>query len=107
VTSVELLLPLLHNSKALPMSKIFSERINISDVVKRGIKNWPVWEKEPSRYEWSYDCDEECYIIEGEFSIESEEGTFHYKAGDFITFKEGFRCVWDIRHDVVMHYNFK
>ena len=89
------------------MAKIISEKLNLTEVVKRGIKNWPLWEKEPSHYEWIYDCDEECYIIEGDFNIETDEGTFHFMTGDFITFKDGLHCVWDIRRDVVMHYNFK
>ena len=89
------------------MAKVITERLSISEIVKRGIKNWPIWEKEPSRYDWNYDCDEECYIIEGDFNIETDEGNYHLKTGDFITFKEGLRCVWDIRRDVVMHYNFK
>jgi uncharacterized cupin superfamily protein len=89
------------------MLKIISERLTLSEIVHKGIKTWPIWEKEPSRYNWSYDCDEECYIIEGDFNIETDDGTFHFKSGDFITFKEGLYCVWDIRRDVVMHYNFR
>jgi uncharacterized cupin superfamily protein len=89
------------------MSKVIIEKLNATEVVRRGIKHWPIWEREPSRFEWSYDCDEECYIIEGDFTIETDEGSYNCKTGDFVTFKEGLRCVWDIRRDVVKHYNFK
>jgi uncharacterized cupin superfamily protein len=50
--------------------------------------------------------DEECYILEGEFDVETEEGTVHVKPGDFVTFKDGLKCTWDIKKPVKKHYNF-
>ena len=82
------------------------EKITPDDVRNRGIDQWPIWAKEPSRFEWSYQGDEECYIIEGEFSVETEEGTFSMKAGDFVTFKDGLQCIWDISLPVKKYYNF-
>ena len=89
------------------MSKIIIEKLSPEEVSKRGIDNWPIWTKEMSRFDWQYDGDEECLILEGEVDVETEEGNFKIKAGDFVTFKDGLKCVWDIKKDIRKHYNFK
>lgn len=89
------------------MKKVIVENLSESDIKKRGIRDWPIWEKEVSRFDWKYSGDEECLILEGEFDVETSEGTFHLKPGDFITFKDGLACTWDIRKQVKKHYNFK
>lgn len=89
------------------MSKVIIERLPESEISKRGIRNWPVWEKEISRFPATYDEEEECLIIEGEFLIETPKGDFVVKQGDFITFKVGLKCIWDIRKPVKKYYNFK
>jgi uncharacterized cupin superfamily protein len=88
------------------MTKVIIEEMTMEDVRKKGIDQWPVWTKEPSRFDWSYQGDEECYIIEGEFTVETDEGDFSVKPGDFVTFKDGLECVWDIKLPVKKYYNF-
>ena len=88
------------------MAKVIIEEMTMEDVRKKGIDQWPVWTKEPSRFDWSYQGDEECYIIEGEFTVETDEGDFSVKPGDFVTFKDGLECVWDIKLPVKKYYNF-
>jgi hypothetical protein len=29
------------------------------------------------------------------------------KAGDFVTFKQGLKCVWNVKKPISNHYNFK
>lgn len=70
-------------------------------------ESWPIWEKEVSRFDWVYEGDEECLILEGEFSVETADEVYHIKAGDFVTFPDGLKCVWDIKVPVRKHYNFK
>ena len=70
-------------------------------------KSWPVWEKEVSRFDWVYEGEEECLILEGEFSVETADEVYSIKAGDFVTFPDGLKCVWDIKVPVRKHYNFK
>lgn len=89
------------------MSKVIIKKLSEKEITDRQIKSWPVWTKEISRFEWEYDCDEECLILEGTFHIETAEGNFIVKAGDFITFKKGLKCVWDIKAPVKKHYNFE
>jgi len=75
------------------MKKILIEKLSGSEIEKRGVSNWPVWEKERSRFDWEYSGDEECLILEGEVIVESSEGNVLIRKGDFVTFKEGLKCV--------------
>ena len=88
------------------MEKVIIKQLNPDKLKNSGVFSWPIWEKEISRFDWTYSFDEECYIIEGEFDVETDEGTFHLKAGDFVTFKKGLKCVWNIKKPVKKHYNF-
>jgi hypothetical protein len=67
--------------------------------------NWPIWEKEPSRFNWSYDVQEVCYLLEGKVRVEPEGGEpVEFGAGDLVTFPPGLSCVWDISQKVRKHY---
>ena len=88
------------------MPKIVVCKLSEEEIQQRGIRNWPIWEKEISRFEWTYDADEECLILEGRFNVETNEGGFSFGTGDFITFPKGMSCIWDIKENVRKHYNF-
>jgi len=88
------------------MRKIIIEKLSEQEVAKRGIHNWPIWEKEVSKFPWTYDGKEECLIIEGEFTVETDEGNFDVVPGDFVSFAPGLSCVWDIKKPVKKYYNF-
>ena len=49
------------------------QRLGQGKLKKMGVFAWPIWTKEVSRFDWSYDCVEECYILEGEVVVESDE----------------------------------
>jgi uncharacterized cupin superfamily protein len=84
------------------------EKINPDELTKRGIKDWPIWEKEVSRFNWHYDSIEECYLLEGKVTVESKDGKkVNFGKGDFVTFPKGLSCVWEVREPVRKHYNFK
>lgn len=89
------------------MKKVIIEYLSPEEIKRRGIKSWPIWEKEVSRFDWEYNGDEECLILEGKVKVETEEGEYDIKAGDFVTFKDGLKCVWDISQGIKKHYNFK
>jgi len=72
-----------------------------------GVSAWPVWEKEVSTFPWEYDCEEVCYLLEGEVVVTPEGGTpVTLRAGDLVTFPAGMRCTWEIRAPVRKHYHF-
>ena len=84
------------------------QRLGQGKLKKMGVFAWPIWTKEVSRFDWSYDCVEECYILEGEVVVEFKDGKkVSFGKGDFVTFPQGLSCVWDIKKPVSKHYNFK
>lgn len=80
-----------------------------ADELKRiGVFDWPIWEKEVSRFPWSYDTIEECYFLEGEVTVETKDGkVVSFGKGDFVSFPKGLSCSWNIKKPVRKHYNFK
>jgi len=88
------------------MGKVIVKRLTPEEVAQRGIRSWPVWTKEVSRFDWTYDGMEECLFLEGEVIIETKEGSFPIHPGDFVVFEKDLECIWDIRKPVKKHYNF-
>lgn len=70
-----------------------------------GVKNWPIWEKEVSTFDWYYDTNETFYVIEGEVEVELDDGTkVSFGAGDLVTFSEGVKCTWHVKKPIRKHY---
>jgi uncharacterized cupin superfamily protein len=89
------------------MPTVIIEKPDLQQLTDRKVFHWPVWEKDPSRFDWEYEGTEECYILEGEVIVETDHGMFTIKAGDFVTFEDGLKCSWDIKKSVRKHYNFR
>ncbi len=88
--------------------KVEIEKLSEEQIEKRGIKSWPIWEKEVSRFDWYYDFTEECYLLEGKVIVETKDDEkYEFGKGDFVTFPKGLSCVWDIKEAVKKHYNFR
>ena len=88
--------------------KIEVEKPTEEELKSRDVSSWPIWEKEVSRFDWHYDSTEECYLLEGEVVVETEDGeSVRFGEGDFVTFPEGLSCVWDVKQPVKKHYNFR
>ncbi|MFQ5952235.1 MAG: cupin domain-containing protein [Candidatus Omnitrophota bacterium] len=89
------------------MGKITIEKPDSGKLEKLGVNSWPIWEKEVSRFDWSYDEQETCYILEGNARVEPEEGEpVEFGVGDLVTFPKGMNCVWEIRNPIRKHYKF-
>ncbi|AZR82201.1 MULTISPECIES: cupin domain-containing protein [Piscirickettsiaceae] len=72
-----------------------------------GVMQWPIWEKEVSNFPWHYDEREICYLLEGEVTVTTENGTqYHIKTGDLVTFRRGLNCYWAVEKPVRKHYQF-
>jgi uncharacterized cupin superfamily protein len=84
------------------------EKLSKEELKKRGVFSWPIWEKEKSNFDWYYDETEECYFLEGEVEVKTEDGKIvKFGKGDFVTFPKGLSCNWNIIKPVRKHYNFK
>ena len=88
------------------MSKVIIQKLSHQEIAERQIEQWPIWEKEVSRFEHEYDGDEECLFLEGEVVIETAEENYSIVPGDFVIFQDGLHCTWDVRKPVKKHYNF-
>jgi len=77
-----------------------------NELENSGILNWPVWECEPSTFDWTYSEKETCYLLEGEVIVKTDEETVHFKAGDIVVFPAGLSCVWEVIQPVRKHYQF-
>lgn len=84
------------------------QKLTQEQLKKIGVFGWPIWEKEVSRFPWSYDSIEECYFLEGEVTVETKDGkAVNFGNGDFVSFPKGLSCTWNIKKPVRKHYNFK
>lgn len=84
------------------------QKLTPDELKKIGVFNWPIWEKEASRFPWSYDSIEECYFLEGDVTVETKDGKrVSFSKGDFVTFPKGLSCTWIIKKPVRKHYNFR
>lgn len=84
------------------------DKLSEDEARQRGIEDWPIWEKEASRFDWFYGDTEECYILQGKVAIETKDGKkVEFGKGDFVTFPKGLSCTWEIKEHVRKHYNFK
>jgi len=82
------------------------EQLDDNELEKRNVKSWPIWAKEASRFDWTYDSQEECYFLEGAVTVQTPEGDLALKKGDFVTFPKGLSCVWEVSQPVKKHYRF-
>lgn len=79
------------------------QRLNQLSVLR-----WPVWQKQVSKFPWTYDSQETCYFLSGEVIVTPDGGEpVRMGKGDLVTFPSGMSCVWEILSDVKKHYQFE
>jgi len=88
------------------MAKIIVKKISEEELKSLNIDNWGEWTCKVSRFNWEYSDKESCYLFEGEVTVETDEETVEFGAGDFIVFPKGLKCVWDIKKPVRKVYKF-
>ena len=70
-----------------------------------GVYDWPIWSREASKFPWTYDQKETCYILEGEIVVTPDGGEpMRIVENDFVTFPAGLSCTWEILSPVRKHY---
>jgi uncharacterized cupin superfamily protein len=90
----------------MAMSEITIIQLSEREILERNIRSWPIWTKEISRFDWYYESEEACLILEGEISLETANGKYAIQAGDFVVFEKGLRCTWNVTRPVRKHYQF-
>ena len=87
------------------MKVLIKSPCSASVIIQYGIKNWPIWECEPSNFHWNYNEKEICLIIKGEANIKTEEGESYFiKSGDLVEFPAGLYCEWQIIKGIKKHF---
>jgi len=90
------------------MSEIKVERNPDEDRLSaEGVRDWPIWEKEPSEFPWHYDEMEMCYLLEGDVVVTpADDRPVRFGQGDLVTFPAGMSCTWKVIKAVRKHYRF-
>lgn len=89
------------------MTMIEKQTIDPATFERLGIARWPTWSAGVSRFPWTYDCRETCYLLEGRVSVIPEGGTpVEIRAGELVSFPAGLSCVWEVHEPVRKHYRF-
>ena len=86
--------------------KIEISDISENEISKKGVFSWPIWSCEVSEFDWEYDQQESCLLLEGEVEVSSDIETVSFGAGDFVVFPKGLRCRWKVAKPVRKHYSF-
>jgi len=87
------------------MSEVRVRQPGRDELEEMGVFAWPIWEKGPSSFPWSYGEREVCYLLEGYATITPDDGEpVTIQAGDLVTFPQGLACTWEIRELVRKHY---
>ncbi|CAN6228295.1 unnamed protein product [Urochloa humidicola] len=75
-----------------------------------GVRQWPKWGCEKSKFPWTYSAKETCYLLQGKVKVYPEghgEEFVEVAAGDLVVFPKGMSCTWDVAEAVDKHYNFE
>ena len=67
----------------------------------------PTWSCGVSEFDWYYDSEETCLLIEGSVTVTYDGGSVFFGAGDYVVFPAGLSCVWKVSAPVRKHYVFK
>lgn len=70
------------------------------------VTSWPIWECKPSTFDWYYDEQEVCYILQGKVTVQGADQTITFGPGELVTFPAGLSCQWTVHEAVKKHYRF-
>ena len=65
------------------------------------------WSCGVSKFDWYYDMEETCLLLEGQVTVTYDGGSVSFGKGDLVVFPKGLQCVWDVTKPVKKHYLFK
>ena len=74
---------------------------------KQAMQSQPIWTCGVSEFDWYYDSEETCLLLEGEVTVTYDGGSVSFDAGDYVIFPKGLSCVWKVAKPVKKHCIFK
>ena len=77
-----------------------------TEIERKEIRSWPIWSCEVSEFDWEYDQQESCLLLEGEVEVKSDIETVKFCGGDFVVFPKGLKCNWRVIKPVRKYYSF-
>ena len=78
------------------MAQIKIEKPTKEKVKQLGTDKWSPWECEPSIFDWSYDSNEDCYILGGKAKVKTPNEEVKFEKGDLVSFPKGLNCTWTV-----------
>ena len=84
--------------------KIEITQMSLAQAEIEGITSWSIWSCEISEFDWEYNQNEACYLIEGKVKVTTDEETVKFGKGDFVKFPKGLKCRWFVKQSVKKHY---
>ena len=82
-------------------------QLSLEHLNNLGVFAWDIWEKEISKFAWTYDSQETCYFLAGNAIVTPDGGQpVQIGQGDLVIFLVGMSCMWEITSDVKKHYFF-
>lgn len=90
------------------MKKITVRTLEQEEKDQMGIESWSIWEKEISTFPWSYETQEDCYIISGKAKITNTDTgeSVEISEDDFVVFAPELKCTWEIIEPIKKYYRF-
>ena len=88
------------------MAKIKIEKPDKSKLDSLGVNKWSPWQCDVSVFDWEYDSEEVCYILEGKVKVKTPEEEVEINKGDLVTFPKGLKCKWNVIERVNKVYTF-
>lgn len=88
------------------MSEVEVRKPTTEELETMKVKEWPIWQCEPSTFPYEYDDKETCYILEGDVTVTTPTGEVHFQKGDLVVFPKGLKCEWNVAEHVRKHYRF-
>ena len=86
------------------MATIIVTKPSEAALAELGVRRWPVWACEVSRFEWHYDEKETGYFLAGQVEVTTAEESITIGKGDLVIFPAGLDCTWNVTAPVKKHY---
>ena len=77
-----------------------------SDEERQNCQSWPIWQCDPSTFDWEYTEKETCLLLEGKVTVTDGSDSISFQAGDMVIFPQDLSCTWQVSEAVKKHYTF-